>query len=181
MARQQAARLALLGVAFAAASLPVCAQNGLPPVKVSNERDLDFGKLALDGNGGTASVDAAAATKQVSGGVINLGGLHQTARFRLTGAPGQTVLLGSPRVQMHYRGTMIDMLPDLGPIRVRQFDASGRLVLDVGGILAIPAATPPGTYKGLLQLVAEYANCFPVARCVTVVSRPLEAVVVDFE
>jgi Domain of unknown function (DUF4402) len=157
------------------------AQSGLPPVKVSNERDLDFGKLALDGSGGTVSLDSVTSTKLVSGGVINLGGLHQSARFRLTGAAGQTILVGSPRVQMHYRGTIIDMLPDLGPVRVRQFDANGRLTIDVGGILAIPASSPPGTYKGLLQLVAEYANCFPVVRCVTVTSRPLDAVVVDFE
>lgn len=175
------ARRCLVLLAWLAAGAAALAQSGPLPVRITADRDIDFARLAVEASGGSVKIDAATGSKSVSGGVIDLGGLHQGARFRLSGQANAVVLLGAPSVDLHYRSNRITMLADFGPSLIRTLDGNGRLTLDVGGVLTIPSGTAPGLYKGVLLLTASYANCFPVAQCVTVISRPLDAVVVNFE
>lgn len=131
------------------------------PIKVMQRQDLDFGTVASSvSTGGTVVINASTGAKSVTGGVVDLGGAHGRAEFRVTGDKNTAYTITLP--------TSITINAATGPgtatIDTFVSDPSSPAVLPnngqqtvfVGATLTVGANQPPETYSGSFDIIVEY-------------------------
>lgn len=159
--------LLLLGAAPSVAQdCRLCEPAGLdsPPVarplRVEFDGGLEFGRLALAGDGGGAvELNPGGDEARTDGRLIDLGGLRYAAVVRLIGVPGG-------RVRVHWPDAMALSSSSGGaPLRLESIrsdspfvlvlDSSGRARFRLGARLVVPAGAG-GDYRGPITVEAEY-------------------------
>ena len=151
---------------------PARAQDGCrlcygDPLAVPGERalgieiwtDLNFSKLALTGrNGGSAELAATGGGKQISGELVDLGGVPVTGHGKISGVPLRAVQIELPdRVDM--------VTPDGGHADLAGFttdlpqhpilNANGELEFSFGARLAVHGGLG-GNYRGRILISVDY-------------------------
>lgn len=171
------ARLALLGLAFAAAATfgappsaraqcRLCerpttqAENAAGGSRLTIEIDagLDFDRLVVLHRGGGTATLAPDGTRAVSGGVEALSARAMVGEARVRGEPGRTVRVDLPqRIALHSLGggriTIEDIVTDLPG--VPRLDSSGVLRFRFGGRLQVSGELE-GDFRGDVPITAEY-------------------------
>ena len=121
--------------------------------------DLNFSRLALNGqSGGSAVVDPASGTKRTGGGMLDLGGMPVTGRGRITGTPLREVHIDLPqRVVMTTpdgaEGELASFTTDLPPHPA--LDANGQLEFTFGARLVISGGRG-GNFRGRIPISVDY-------------------------
>lgn len=152
--------VALAGLA-ALLALPVAAQSpgGAPsaPLRITVERDLAFGLLAVLGSGGEAHLGARSSQVSVQGDVVWLGGPSLSAQVLIEGAPRQHVVVVRPEsVVLRHRNQSLVLRPVFDTAQpFQRLDADGTLRLRIGGQLLLPSGTAPGDYRGPVRVSAS--------------------------
>jgi hypothetical protein len=146
------------------AALP-CSAQSLPPVQlpgrgsiaIAVDADLAFGRLAVLPGGGGALLAPASGTVTATGDLVYLGGPSHAARFTVTGRPLALVSISWPRlIRLRHRGITLDLTlsADSGAL-IQRLDASGRLMLRLGGSLVVPGGVAEGIYTTNLRVSAD--------------------------
>jgi hypothetical protein len=128
------------------------------------DKDLDFGVVTVDAQGGTVSISAdAAGTRSTTLGVTALSGTYHAAIFLGDAAPLETVQLTlSPLPNGNIKNTTNTnitipaslVLDSAGPTRVT--DASGQFTVYVGGTFTLAPNQAAGVYSETFDLRADY-------------------------
>ena len=166
------ARLATLALAALLLSVPALGQGdcrlcyadpgskpGEPPLTIEIWADLNFSKLALTGReGGSAEVPATGGGKRTEGSMIDLGGIADSGRGRITGAPGREVRIELPdRVEMTSpdggRAELVNFTTDLPPHPV--LNARGELEFNFGAKLVVKTGRG-GNLRGRIPISVDY-------------------------
>ena len=135
------------------------AKPGERPLAIEIWADLNFSKLALTGrSGGSAEVGATGGGKQISGELVDLGGMAITGRGRITGAAGREVRVDLPdRVEMTTpeggRATLTGFTTDLP--RHPALGATGELEFSFGARLVIEGGRG-GKFRGRIPISVDY-------------------------
>lgn len=143
-------------VLCAAADKPAANER---PLAIEIISGLTFSRLALTGQGdASATIDPQSGNRQVSGGVVELGGVAVQGRGRITGTPNRRVrvdLPGSVTMTGSESGsaTLTDFTTDLPAWPV--LDSSGTLEFSFGGRLRIQG-TIGGNLRGRIPITVDY-------------------------
>lgn len=161
-------------VILAAAATSVSAQqavgngsiNVVQPLTVTSVANMDFGTIIRPATGtGTATISNAGALTVADGAVaLPSAAVPQAAQFRIDGEGGQAVSLVIPAtftLNSNANALTITTSNDLVGLPTAQalsgaLGTAGQLLVNVGGTVAIPAATPTGLYTGTLTVSASY-------------------------
>ena len=134
------------------------------------ERDLDFGEIVPGDSDGTVVMDSAG-NVTTTGGIIQINGTQQSARFFGFGAQNQTVLINADAdsyILTRDGGTetivldtlLIGSQPpitiDTNPRRFRILGALGAFAFTIAGRLEIASDQAPGVYNGEFTIELEY-------------------------
>lgn len=134
------------------------ADDGLAPLELSVEANLEFDRLLLTRQGAASARLAADGSRTVTGALDDLGGRAMVARIRIHGAPGRPVVLTLPTtIELHGMkgGTLlIDSLSSDAP-RDPRLDSSGQLEIRVGGMIHLDG-NADGDYRGDLPIAVDY-------------------------
>jgi hypothetical protein len=126
------------------------------------DKDLDFGVVTVDAQGGTVSVAAdALGTRTTTLGVTALSGTYQAAKFLGEAAPLETVQL---TITPPANGTVKSAANDTIPVTLsidnagytRQTDTSGQFTVYVGGTFTLAPNQAAGVYSETFNLTAVY-------------------------
>ena len=177
--------LALFALSFASEPTWAASAQGqaeatvVEPLVITRISDLDFGTVTLTpGTSGSVTIDPASGIRfggGASAACIGGGGSCASAhasRFAVRGEAGRDYAVSAP-AEIMALGTMLDgspgAAPDLviGSIEVRTqsrpgsgfagtLDDNGRDAFDVGGVLLVPAGTPPARYRAVLPVIVTY-------------------------
>jgi hypothetical protein len=128
------------------------------------DKDLDFGVVTVDGQGGDVSISAdAAGTRSTTLGVAALSGTYQAAKFLGEAAPLETVQLtltqlpGGTIKNTNNPGVTIPaslVLDSAGATRVT--DGTGQFTVFVGGTFTLAPNQAAGVYTETFDLRADY-------------------------
>lgn len=164
--------LALLCGAFAvpaplAAQCRLCAtpsterhepDEGLAPLELSVEANLDFDRLLLTQPGAASARLAPDGSRSVTGALDSIGGRAMVARIVIRGAPGRPVVVTLPssiELRGMKGGTLrIDQLGS-DASRDPRLDSTGRLEIRVGGVLHLDGGAD-GDYRGDVPIAVDY-------------------------
>lgn len=127
------------------------------------DKDLDFGVVTVDAQGGTVSISAdATGSRSTTLGVTALSGTYQAAKFLGEAAPSETVqlTLTPPATGVVTSTNGVDTIPvslqlDAGGAR-RQTNASGQFTVYVGGTFTLAPNQPAGVYSENFDVKADY-------------------------
>jgi hypothetical protein len=140
------------------------------PLSFVNERDLDFGQIIAGDTAGTIVMDSTGAVT-TSGGVVQIAGTQQTARFWGYGAFNQRVLINvdaNNYILTREGGTETMLLDQIligsrppvqinqNPRRFRIANRDGYFSFTLAGRLQVGANQAPGVYSGEFTVVLEY-------------------------
>jgi len=179
------AMFALIGVVALTASTPALSQNQgsttfgasraeiVSPISVTALNDLTFGGIAVTSNqGGSVKVPPGAGPAEYSGAAAPActgsgGCTTNPALFHVRGEHNRSYVIAVPAViyAQAIDGTNRELpVSDLTSKSLNLPGASFRGFLNsfgqdevrVGGTLAIPAGTPPGSYRAEISLVVSY-------------------------
>lgn len=140
-----------------------CAQS--PALAVRAASSLTFGKIAVLGQSGMISIDAASGGKSTGGGAIDLGGSSGSARLEIGGPANGLVRLTPLPARMHGpRGGMLTFTPSFST-QVITLDANGRASCGLGGEIALSPAAPAGIYTGQILLEVGLLSCSQKENC----------------
>ncbi|MEM6414234.1 MAG: DUF4402 domain-containing protein [Pseudomonadota bacterium] len=117
--------------------------------RVTTEQELNFGRIALAGNGGRVRITPNGERDLI--GVENLGGQYGAAQIELRGRPHRRFIIINPRVarvRHRRRGHLLIRKIVNSASPVGQFDQHGRARLRFGGDLLIPRSAREGRYRG---------------------------------
>lgn len=128
------------------------------PIKVTLVQNLDFGIIGVPNTTGTATI-LPDGTKQVSAGILDLGGVSSPAVFQIQGerltffsiglpASGTVTLPGGPST------TLSDFKSSLGT--TGQFDSSGKATVLVGATMRVDPGLWEGVYTDPFDIVVAY-------------------------
>jgi len=131
------------------------------PVTITNLRELDFGRLVATPSAGTVEINPDTGARAVTGGPVAAGGTPQTARFRIVASPATLVLITRNALPVLARTTggatmPVTLLTMNGTSNPVTTPAPGSFIIDVGGILAVAANQPDGTYEATFEINADY-------------------------
>ena len=129
------------------------------PLTIEIESGIDFSRVAVVGQGGgTVAMDPDSGWRQVSGALVDLGGMGFSGTVRLSGDPGRVV-----RVEMPQRAILTapdgssaelrDIVTDLQP--TPRLGPDGRLSFRFGGRLAVNGQVS-GDLRGRIPIRADY-------------------------
>jgi hypothetical protein len=127
-------------------------------------KDLDFGVVTVDGQGGTVSISADAfGTRTTTLGVAALSGAFQAAEFLGEAAPTETVTLTlTPPANNEITSTNgVDKIQVTSLVldsagATRQAANDGKFTVYVGGTFQLAANQPAGVYGDTFDLTAVY-------------------------
>jgi hypothetical protein len=140
------------------------------PLSFVKQFDLDFGQILVTNTPGTVVMDSTGAVV-TSGGVTQIDGTQQPARFWGYGTFNQTVLInsdGNSYVLTRDGGTETMLLDQLligsqppivinmNPRRFRIANPDGFFSFTIAGRLQVGANQAPGVYKGEFTIQLEY-------------------------
>ena len=131
--------------------------------KLVKDKDLDFGVVTVDAQGGTVSISAdALGTRGTTLGVTALSGTYQAAKFLGEAAPLETVqlTLTPPATGVVTSTNGVDTIPvslvlDAGG-PTRQTNASGQFTVYVGGTFTLAPNQAAGVYSENFDVKADY-------------------------
>lgn len=141
-----------IGASFAQAANEI-------PLQVEIRTQLDFSKAAAGGaSGGRISIDPNNGSRQVDGGIIDLGGSALAGSAVITGEPGRFIRVDLPlsiRMSGNHGGAIeIRNLRTNLPPNAR-LDGFGKLEFSFGGDLEVKGSVA-GTFRGRIPITAEY-------------------------
>lgn len=140
------------------------------PLSFVKQFDLDFGQIITTGIAGTVSMDSTGAVT-TTGGVTQINGTQQPARFWGYGTFNQTVLINSDSntyILTRDGGTETMLLDRLligsqppivinqNPRRFRIANPDGYFSFTIAGRLQVGANQAPGVYRGEFTIQLEY-------------------------
>ena len=165
------AAIALVSVARAAAAEPACetctSEQAAPaifehherPLSIEIESGLQFGRLALRGDGeGAARIDPGTGENRVEANMIDLGGASFQGRARVTGEPLRPVRIELPatvllRSSDGAEARLSEFVTDLPPVAI--LDANGELEFAFGARLTSQGARG-GDFRGRIRIRVDY-------------------------
>lgn len=140
------------------------------PLSFVKQFDLDFGQIITTGTAGTVIMDSTG-TVSTTGGVTQINGTQQPARFWGYGTFNQTVLINSDSntyILTREGGTETMLLDRLligsqppivinqNPRRFRIANPDGYFSFTIAGRLQVGANQAPGVYSGEFTIQLEY-------------------------
>ena len=130
------------------------------PITISEDQALYFGTVgAVPAATGTAVLDPQTGAKTVTGGAIDLGGVHTLASFSVTGEKNVTftiILPGTITItELGGSTTTITNFTSF-PNTTGTFSAQGQATLVVGATLQVAAGQPSGTYADVFDVTVTY-------------------------
>jgi len=140
------------------------------PLSFVKERDLDFGQILTTNTAGTVSLDTAGEVT-TTGGVTQIDGTQQTARFWGYGSFNQRVLInidqnsytltrqgGSETMTLDRVaiGSRPPIIISTNPRRFRIANPDGYFAFTIVGRLSVGANQVPGVYEGEFTVTLEY-------------------------
>ncbi len=140
------------------------------PLSFVKERDLDFGQIIVGDSAGTVSMDTAGAIT-TTGGIIQMDGTQQSARFWGYGSFNQRVLInidansytltrqGGTETMTLDRvaiGSRPPIIITTNPRRFRIANPDGYFAFTMVGRLNVGANQAPGVYEGEFAVTLEY-------------------------
>ena len=152
-----------VGIGFAVASSTAFAtdQTGnasaqiQQAISITEDTQMDFGTVAVDGTGGTVTISAAGA---VSGpGGYTFSGSPAAGTFTASGDASTAVTIGFTAGSLTGPGTAMtlnNLSHDAGGTPTT--DGSGDLTFNVGGDLVVNAAQASGAYSGTYTVTVNY-------------------------
>jgi hypothetical protein len=166
------AAIASISAASPAAAEPACEscaseQQAAPaifehderPLSIEIESGLQFGRLALRGDGdGAARIDPETGENRVESNMIDLGGASFQGRARVTGEPLRPVRIELPatvllRSSDGAEARLSDFVTDLPPVAI--LDANGVLEFAFGARLTSQGARG-GDFRGRIRIRVDY-------------------------
>lgn len=131
------------------------------PLTLTALQNLDLGTLTL--NGGTWSNTTVGISRA---GVLSCGsanvvcsGATQVARFKVTGANKQVVLISAPNVTLTNQldsNQTLTMTVDAPPNVTLTSSGEPGVSFDVGGSLVLSSTAVEGTYTGTMNITVDY-------------------------
>lgn len=155
---------AAAGSAIAAQATATSTSTVVTPIAITKFADLSFGSFAASATSGTVTVTPGG-TRSVSGGVTAAGGTASAARFDVTGSGSLTYSIAFTGAATLSDGTntmAFTRISDLSASAATSGDVSsgtlsaGAQSIFVGGVLAVNASQPAGTYTGSVIATVEY-------------------------
>ncbi|UAB78667.1 DUF4402 domain-containing protein [Erythrobacter sp. SCSIO 43205] len=140
------------------------------PLSFVKQYDLDFGDIIPGNTDGELVMDSAGLVS-TTGGIIQIDGTQQPARFWGYGQYLQTVLInvdanqhiltrsgGTETLLMDAMliGSQPPIIINTNPRRFRIVNPDGYFSFTIAGRLQVPADTLPGVYEGQFALTLEY-------------------------
>jgi len=129
------------------------------PIDITRLADLHFGTLAADPTlAGTVTINPMNNVKTVGGGVLDLGGVHSRATFRVTGDPNTafTVILPVSVTLTSGANSMTLNGISSNPSGVGILNGGGLRILFVSGTLQVAAGQAAGNYSGAFTIIVNY-------------------------
>jgi hypothetical protein len=126
------------------------------------DKDLDFGVVTVDAQGGTVSISADTfGTRTTTLGVTALSGTFQAAKFLGKAAPNETVQL---TLTPPNNGTVKDGAGNSIPVVLsmdaagysRQASPTGQFTVYIGGTFTLAPSQAAGVYSETFDLKADY-------------------------
>lgn len=132
--------------------------GGLKPIAISLTQDMAFGTLAPDGSiPGVAVIDPATGSKTVAGGVVDFGGIHMPAVFRVTGTKNMVFTITLPgAVTLSSGGNSMTLDSFTSDPAIGLLPNNGRTDVSVGATLHVGANQAAGTYTGVFTVTVNY-------------------------
>lgn len=129
------------------------------PLSIEITTKLDFSRAALSGSGGGAiDLDPTSGSRQVAGGIVDLGGAAIAGTAVVRGEPGRPVRIDMPRsAQMTSSTGGVVEISDLRTSLAGnpRLDQSGRLEFSFGGRLVV-RGNASGTFRARIPITAQY-------------------------
>lgn len=140
------------------------------PLSFEKQLDLDFGDIIPSDTAGTVTMDSVG-NVATTGGVIQIDGTQQPARFAGFGQFLQTVLINSDATSYILTrdggtetmimdtlliGSQPPIIINTNPRRFRIVNPAGFFFFTIAGRLQVPADAVPGTYEGEFTISLEY-------------------------
>jgi Domain of unknown function (DUF4402) len=149
-------------LAFGLAVLPLLTGATDPaeiPISLEITTNLSFSRAALTGNhGGQMRIDPVTGSRQLAGGVIDLGGAALAGSAIVRGEPGRAIRIEMPlnvRMSSSTGGAIeiSDIQTSLSP--APRLDNFGQLNFQFGGRITVKGNVS-GTFRGRIPITAEY-------------------------
>jgi hypothetical protein len=129
------------------------------PISIEITTKLDFSRAALSGSGGGAiELDPTSGSRQVNGGMVDLGGAAIAGTAIVRGEPGRPVRIDMPRSTRMTSAT--GGIVELSELRTSlggspRLDQTGRLEFSFGGRLVV-RGNASGTFRARIPITAQY-------------------------
>lgn len=129
------------------------------PVTIDIITKLDFSRAALSGaSGGAIDLDPQSGSRQVNGGLVDLGGAALAGSAIVRGEPGRPVRIELPSSARMTSST--GGIIEIAGLRTSltgnpRLDSSGKLQFSFGGRLMVRGATS-GTFRARIPITAQY-------------------------
>lgn len=156
---------AAAGSAVAAQATATSTSTVVTPIAITAPANLSFGSFAASASSGTVTVTPGSA-RSVSGGVTAAGGTVTAARFDVAGTASLTYSIafsGATTLSDGTNSMTFTRISDLsasaitsGDVSSGTLSAGGAQSIFVGGVLAVNASQPAGTYTGSITATVEY-------------------------
>lgn len=133
--------------------------HALRPVTIALLQNLDFGIVGTTVNPGTVVIDPATGLKTVTGGALNLGGVHTPAIFDVTGEKNSTFTIVLPSqitIVAPGGGTAVVNAFTSSPSSVGLFNQQGQGSVTVGATLNVSSVTAEGAYTAPFSVTVAY-------------------------
>ena len=133
--------------------------HALRPITITLLQNLDFGIVGTTVNPGTVVVDPATGLKTVTGGALDLGGVHTSAIFTVTGEKNSTFTIILPSqitIVAPGGGTAVVNAFTSSPSSVGLFNQQGQATLTVGASLNVSSVTAQGAYTAPFSVTVAY-------------------------
>ena len=133
--------------------------HALRPITITLFQNLDFGSVGTTVNTGTVVINPATGLKTVTGGALDLGGVHTPAIFDVTGEKNTafTIVLPSQiTIVAPGGGTAVVNAFTSSPSSVGLFNQQGQATVTVGATLNVSSVTAQGAYTAPFSVTVAY-------------------------
>jgi len=159
------AMTAAAGSAIAAQATATSTSTVVTPISITAPVNLSFGSFAVGGTSGTVTLTPGGA-RTAAGGVTLAGGTAGAARFDVAGSASLTYSIafsGAATLSDGTNSMNFTRISDTSASAITSGDATngtlsagGAQSIFVGGVLAVNANQPAGTYTGSVTATVEY-------------------------
>lgn len=128
------------------------------PLRIEIAAQLDFSRVATGQGGGAVTIDPRTGSRQLTGNLMDLGGMALSGEAVVSGTPGRSVRIIIPTEIMldgdNGRSARVsDLVTNLGP--APRLGVDGRLRFRFGGRLQV-MRDDDGNYRGRIPIAVEY-------------------------